>query len=85
MIPNGDRKRRSHKRKPKPKRCPETGKIKFPTQREANEAVGRALLSTETARNERRSYKCERCGAWHLTSQAKRVPERDQNEYEGWT
>ena len=54
------------KRKPLPK-C-ETGKRPF-TKDAAMRAVARALLD---GRDEQRSYQCEFCGWWHLTSQDKR-------------
>lgn len=81
MIPAREKKRRPVKRKPKLRRCPFTGKVKFPTQAAASEAVGRALVSTEQKRNERRSYKCDKCECWHLTSQEK----RDADDYSEWT
>ena len=54
------------------RRCPATGKLRYPDEI----AAQLALISTKRAEqrrvtNERRYYRCPACGGFHLTSQTK--------------
>lgn len=52
------------------------GKVRFETRYAAETALAAAKLKNWSGwpkRHERRSYFCEPCGAWHLTSQPERA------------
>lgn len=58
------------KRKKVPRhRCRRTGKVKF-TRRTAREALERGQGAGRKVEPQR-TYRCEFCGWWHLTSQGK--------------
>jgi len=52
-------------------KCP-SGKVRYPTQREANKALTKLLhfraVQGMTDRMEIRAYSCQRCDGWHTTS-----------------
>lgn len=58
-------------------RCPRSGKVRFRDHREAVDALQTAMNSRSRAefagfgsrRNECRTYECNMCHGWHLTSQ----------------
>jgi hypothetical protein len=84
--------KRSHARRHL-SRCPIFGKVRFRDKREALEAVHAAITtrrfaeadSLETARQERRTYRCASCHGWHLTSQESRgdTPPAELNTTQG--
>lgn len=45
-------------------RCRATGKLMYATEHQASTALARCQLY---GRPERRAYRCDRCGCWHLT------------------
>lgn len=61
----------------RPNYCPMSGKVRFRDHEEAVEAIKAAATQrqwhaaegTETRRRECRTYRCEVCKGWHLTSQ----------------
>lgn len=45
-------------------RCRATGKLMYATEHQASIALAKCQLY---GRPERRAYRCDRCGCWHLT------------------
>lgn len=49
--------------------APRCGKVRFPSEEKATEALVQAWRSRSPKRRELRVYQCQRCdGGWHLTS-----------------
>lgn len=57
---------------PGPPTCPVTGKVLYPDRSTARQAL--AQLQVIPERRVCRIYRCEFCGAWHLTSKPFRRP-----------
>ena len=65
------------------RQCLATGKVRFRDKREAQDALHRAVAARHlqeaagliSRRQERRTYLCESCDGWHLTSQTTEVRE----------
>lgn len=63
-----------------------TGKQRFRDELGANITMSRIVERAEKNRKNRhkevpiRSYKCGRCGGWHLTSMAKGKPDKGEQE-----
>lgn len=55
-------------------KCHITGKVLYGNQRDADEGV-KGLRRKRREMKAIRSYKCEYCGGYHLTSQAEKVQE----------
>jgi hypothetical protein len=51
-----------------PRTCSVSGKRMYANEREANATAAYRMSETETAPTQLRTYKCQYCGAWHLTS-----------------
>lgn len=66
----GGKRLRSKKKKPR-KLCFHTGKICYPTQTDANNELELISIRGPVWRAECRSYQCQHCGDWHLTSEPK--------------
>ena len=65
---------RSHAHATRNKRCHSGGKVRFRHQNDAKGALTRAAYSrayfgTSSRRNEVRTYLCQVCKGWHLTSE----------------
>lgn len=58
------------KKRPKPK-CPEYGKVCFPTELEAVSAIAGITRDPRDRKKPVRAYKCPACASWHLTSRPK--------------
>ena len=54
-----------------PKTCPVSGKQMHSSERDAKAAVKHRMNTQEFAPANLRTYKCQYCGAWHLTSKEK--------------
>lgn len=71
-----------HGRKNRTVTCPATGKTRFRDAKDARLALRHAFFARSTAavagattpRNEIRSYKCEHCRGFHLTSKPYQPP-----------
>lgn len=50
---------------------PRCKKVTYSTKEEAEKFLLEFQISRNFARREKRSYKCPKCGYWHLTSQRK--------------
>jgi hypothetical protein len=50
-----------------PRTCPVSGKRMYANENEAK-ATAAHRMAEETAPTQLRTYKCQYCGAWHLTS-----------------
>lgn len=53
-------------------RCPETGKLRYRTMSSAENALKEVLLRGSMKQKAYRTYHCEACDGWHLTSQERR-------------
>jgi hypothetical protein len=51
-----------------PKICSVSGKRMYPTEREANATAAYRMSDEETGPAHLKTYKCQYCAAWHLTS-----------------
>lgn len=49
--------------------CP-TGKVRFVSEGAATHALAQSITSMSPRRRERRMYRCEQCGDWHLPSRS---------------
>jgi hypothetical protein len=54
-----------------PKTCPVSGKKMYPTERAASATANHRMSDQQSAPAKLRTYKCQYCGAWHLTSKEK--------------
>jgi hypothetical protein len=68
------RQKRNHatRDKPTPRRCEDSGKVKFQSHTQALIAAGKVIQPG----GELGAYKCDDCGMWHMTSNVYR-PEYD--------
>jgi hypothetical protein len=55
-----------------PKTCAVSGKRMYSNEREANAMAAHRMTDKESAPSQLRTYKCLYCGAWHLTSNARK-------------
>jgi hypothetical protein len=51
-----------------PQICSVSGKRMYPNEREANATAAHRMADKETGPARLKTYKCQYCGAWHLTS-----------------
>lgn len=60
----------------KKKKCRETGKVRWPTERAALDELELIKLTGWCWRREQKHYYCHHCKGWHLSSQAPPRPAR---------
>ena len=58
---------RASKRKGKRKKCKATGKVRYRDRISALTVLAATQRSQSSSREERRAYRCDECGGWHLT------------------
>jgi len=56
--------------KPRVRTCSTTTKIRYPDQLAARLALATLQREDDPEHQERKVYKCEWCGGWHLSSRA---------------
>src|SRR5262245_53459353 len=79
-------------RRPNLGKCPTTGKTRFRDKREADRAVQKATTARKNAaemgvtsrRHECRTYFCDACKGWHITSQETRLRKLAPPLDSGW-
>jgi hypothetical protein len=70
-------------------KCSTTGKDRFPNEMESNLAIASLTLASKHHRRQKyrelptRSYQCEFCHGWHMTSQAKNEEWPDRKSLTG--
>jgi hypothetical protein len=56
-----------------PRTCAVSGKRMYANEREARATAAYRMADKETGPTQLRTYKCQYCGAWHLSSKSRQI------------